>query len=427
MNEQVIEYNRPPMTSYQLKILDSTKRFLVILASTKSGKTTACAVAFLESALLEGGPGKRWLWASPSHKQAKIAFDKLRYEMVAPGLFTRVNETDLEIELLNGAILTFRSVENVDGIYGFEFWGKVIFDEYTRARPESWQAIRSTITATGAKVIFIGNSKGGMKNWGVQLFEKAKAENDDPNSAYGFLRITAYDAAREGIIELSEIEQAQQDLPEAVFNELFLAEVSEDGSNIFGFKHIDKCIGEQSTKDAVCYGIDLARGRKEGSDHTVVIGLDADGAVCHFQRFQYDWEYQLDKIKMLPKGKKIRIDATGAGDAPAEILAKHFPLLDPFVFTQKSKQQIIEGLAIGIQQGKIKFPDGLIVDELKNLETSFTRSGVSFSAPPGLHDDCVMALALAYSCWNSSRPTGTYCFSFLTPFQEERPRLRFDL
>jgi hypothetical protein len=418
MEQRIVEYERPPLTSYQLEIIDSPKRFIVVLAGTKTGKSTVAAVALAEAALLTGGPGKRYLWASPSYKQSRMIFDKFRFELVAPGLYDKVNESDLEITLINGAILTFRSTENVDAVYGFEY-EFVIYDEFTRGRPESWTAIRSTITATGAKVILIGNSKGGTRNWGSQLAAKAQSEHYDPKSAYGFFRITAYQAAAAGVVSLEEIEQAQRDLPEAVFNELFLAEISEDGSNIFGFKHIDKCIGELSTKDAVCYGIDLARGRKEGSDHTVVIGLDADGAVCHFQRFQYDWEYQLEKIKMLPNGKRIRIDATGSGDAPAEILAKHFPLLDPFVFTQKSKQQIIEGLAIGIQQGKIKFPDGLIVDELKNLETSFTRSGVSFSAPPGLHDDCVMSLALAWSAWSGSSigeiPLGHYSFADNSP------------
>ena len=55
----------------------------------------------------------------------------------------------------------------------------------------------------------------------------------------------------------------------------------------------------------------------------------------------------------------------------------------------------MEGLAVAIQQGQITFPAGPIADELESFEYEYTRTGVKYSAPDGLHDDCVIALALA--------------------------------
>lgn len=69
--------------------------------------------------------------------------------------------------------------------------------------------------------------------------------------------------------------------------------------------------------------------------------------------------------------------------------------VEPFHFTSQSKQKLMEGLAVAIQQKKITYPDGVIVDELEVFEYEYTRGGVKYSAPVGLHDDCVCALALA--------------------------------
>jgi hypothetical protein len=55
----------------------------------------------------------------------------------------------------------------------------------------------------------------------------------------------------------------------------------------------------------------------------------------------------------------------------------------------------MEGLAVDIQQKQIAYPEGAIVDELETFEYVYTRTGVTYSAPEGLHDDCVCALALA--------------------------------
>ncbi len=61
------------------------------------------------------------------------------------------------------------------------------------------------------------------------------------------------------------------------------------------------------------------------------------------------------------------------------------------------------GLAVAIQERAITFPEGPIVNELESFEYEHTRLGVRYSAPEGLHDDCVMALALAVKHWRDRR------------------------
>ena len=66
----------------------------------------------------------------------------------------------------------------------------------------------------------------------------------------------------------------------------------------------------------------------------------------------------------------------------------------------------MEGLAVAIQQRRVRFPEGPIVAELEALEYAFSRTGVQYMAPEGLHDDCVCAVALAVhhspTCWSTA-------------------------
>jgi len=61
---------------------------------------------------------------------------------------------------------------------------------------------------------------------------------------------------------------------------------------------------------------------------------------------------------------------------------------------------------------KIYFPEGSIKYQLSNFDFVFTRTGVKYSAPSGLHDDSVCALALAWAEFQVSGRGGAYSFSY---------------
>lgn len=383
-----ITYTRPFLYNYQKKILNSEARFTVTEASTKVGKTASHIIWLFEQALSLKANQAVW-WVAPVYAQAEIAFNRMRAQVNDRDFF-KANETKLKLTLPGGSIIQFKSAEKPDNLYGDDVYAAV-FDEFTRAREESWFALRSTLTSTQGKCKFIGNVKG-KKNWGYRIAQRAK--QNEPN--FEHFKITAYDAAAEGLLPMEEIEQAKRDLPESVFRELYLAEPSEDGSNPFGISYIHQCTYPISSSPAVCYGVDLAK----SSDYTAIIGLDKNGAVCHFERFQKDWRSTTHDIIALPDAQ-IAIDSTGVGDPIAEDIARVRDV-ELFKFTSISKQQIMEGLALAIQQRKITFPEGMITSELEQFEFEYTRTGVRYSAPAGLHDDCVCALALAWHKFRTS-------------------------
>lgn len=387
-------YERPWLYPKQLKAIFDPRRYSVIEATTKAGKTVGCMVWLAEQAM-NGARGKNYWWVAPIFTQAKIAFRRLKLGL--PKHIYKPNETELTITLANGAVIWFKGADKPDSLYGEDVFAAVI-DEASRCKEDAWYAIRSTLTATRGHVRIIGNVKG-RRNWAYKLARKAEA--GAPNM--GYHKITAKDAVAGGILNEQEIQDAKEQLPAQVFKELYEAEPSDDEGNPFGYSAIEKCIKPLSNNEPICFGVDLAK----STDYTVIIGLDELGCVCFYDRFQMPWPLTIERVFAATRGVSTLVDSTGVGDPVLEELQQKGGDYEGFKFSASSKQQIMEGLAVAIQQQKTSFPDSKllsdcqIVNELNEFEYEYTRTGVRYSAPPGLHDDCVCALALAVSKFNN--------------------------
>lgn len=387
-----VEYQRPWLYPKQLEAIFHDKRYGCIEASTKAGKTVGCIAWLFEQAAIHGAEGRNFWWVAPIFPQAKIAFRRLKRYLPLE-LYT-ANESELTITLINGAVIWFKGADKPDSLYGEDVYAAVL-DEASRMKEDAWIAVRSTLTATRGPARLIGNVKG-RKNFFFSLSRKAEA--GEPNMAYHV--ITAYDAVAGGVVTLDEIEDARRLLPEQVFNELYLCKPSDDGGNPFGIRAIREAVAPLSDRPPACWGIDLAKSQ----DWTVCIGLDAYGQTCRFERFQMPWQETIARIIGLVGDTPALVDSTGVGDPILEALQKAKRNFEGFKFTAQSKQQIMEGLAVAIQQRTISYPDGIIVMELEQFEFEYTRTGVRYSAPAGMHDDTVCALALAVSKHSVPRP-----------------------
>jgi hypothetical protein len=378
-----LTYQRPKLYPKQEEAIFNDSRYGIIEASSKSGKTVGCMAWLMEQAV-KGKPGHNFWWVAPIRPQAQIPFRRMKRGL--PQSIYVANEAELTLTLANGAILTFKGADNPDSLYGEDVYAAVI-DEASRCKEEAWHAIRSTLTATRGPIRIIGNVKG-RKNWAYKLARKAEA--GEPGMHYA--KITAPDAVQAGILADEEVADAKRQLPTAVFQELYMAEPSDDEGNPFGIDAIGKCVGSlHDTCEPARWGWDLAK----SLDWTVGIALCAHNSVCRFVRFQRSWQDTISGIRMETGTVPALVDSTGVGDPVLESLQEGRRNFEGFKFTAPSKQQLMEGLAVAIQQQTIGFPDGAITSELESFEYVYTRTGVHYAAPEGMHDDCVCALALA--------------------------------
>lgn len=385
-----IVFKSPWLYPKQRDAIFSEARYAVIEASTKSGKTVGCIVWLLEKTL-EGKAGQNFWWIAPTFQVAKIAFRRMKRGL--PQWFYKPNDTELFIELLNGTVIWFKGADRPDSLYGEDVYAAVI-DEATRCKEEAWHAVRSTLTATNGPIRIIGNVKG-KKNWAYKLARLAAGGAKD----MAYYKIRAADAVEAGIIKAEEVADAKEKLPENIFKQLYDAEPCDDEGNPFRIEAIRARIAPLSLDEPTSWGWDLAK----SVDWTVGIGLDGNGRTSRFFRYQMPWLETIADIIAKTGRVSAMVDSTGVGDPVLEALQDHGLRnnFKGFQFTGHSKQQLMERLAVAIQQGTITYPAGQIVDELENFEYAYTSGGVRYSAPEGMHDDCVCALALAV--WGHQR------------------------
>jgi hypothetical protein len=425
-------YVRPRMYRKQNAAIFEPKRFSVIEATTKSGKSSSALVWLCEQAFRQTVPGRNVWWVAPVYTQSRIMFERLRRKL--PAHMIETNQTELTIRLIpNDCKIWFKSGERPDSLYGDDVYAAVL-DEFSRMREEAWFAIRSTLTATKAPARLIGNVRG--RGWAWKLARRAE-KGDDPELAYH--KITAWDAVDAGVLEKEEIEAAQRILPEMVFRELYLAEAADDGSNPFGLEHIEACcVNGLSVERVAAWGIDLARKR----DWTVLVGLDRWGKVAHFERFQKPWPEQISIVRELVGGLPAYVDATGVGDPVVQLVqrpvgpgelrqdaggyrsddegssfgfaeklswgdmtesmreeaqrnadALHRTFgdtqIEGYLFTNKSKQGLMESLAVAIQQRTVRFPREVVPGvehpiklELESFEYQFGKTQYKYCVAP---------------------------------------------
>lgn len=381
----------PRLYAKQREAIFTTARYAIIEASTKCGKTVGCITWILSEAWSKGKPGRNWWWVAPTDKVAKIAYRRVRRILHRADRNKAIwssNDTENRIHLTEqDCDIWFKGSDEPDNLYGEDVHGAVI-DEASRCKEASWHAIRSTLTATKGPIRIIGNVKG-RKNWAYKLGQLAKSGA----AGMSYSKLTAYDAVEGGVLDAQEIEDAKSVLPEAIFRELYLAEPSDDGGNPFGLKHI-AAARRKITNPGVVYqhGVDLAKKQ----DWTVDAGLDVSGQLVHFERWQHvPWGITTERLAASIGHSFALVDSTGIGDAIVDGLKTKCPNVEGYIFSQPSKQRVFEALALAIQSGQFYFDNDQLQSELESFEYEYTRTGVRYTAPEGLTDDCVYAAALA--------------------------------
>lgn len=383
--------NRPHFG--QKEFLNSKARFKVLMCGRRWGKSDISknlAIRFMLD-------GKETAYVTPNYQLAKVFYEDI-LNILPVEVIKSANKSDLIISLITGGTLHFFTGEKPDNFRGRKFH-LVIIDEasYVKDLKNAWNnAIRPTLTDYRGEAVFISTPRG--KDYFHSLYLKGINKEEGWES----FRFTSYDNP---YILNEEIDMAKSELPLAAFNQEYLAIPSENVANPFGIDNIRINIIERlSNKPAVIFGIDLAK----TTDFTVIIGLDEDGKMCHYDRFQLDWTATKDKIRELPRSTTKHIDSTGVGDVIVEELQKEMSNIVGFKFTASSKPQLILSLIKSIEEGKIKYIED-ITDELEVFEYSIGVSGhIKYEAITGFHDDKVIALALANYLWKAKQQTSNW-------------------
>ena len=388
MRELKIQLPRPHKGQRQM--IDEAARFNVAECGRRFGKTVLGEDRLIEPALRGLPTG----WFAPTHKILAPAWRDVT-TIVKP-IIRDVSKTEHRIELITGGTMEFWSVDNPDSGRGRKY-ARVILDEASIIRElgHVWQAtIRPTLSDLKGDAYFLGTPRG------LGEFHRMFTKGEKREPGWRSWRLRTIDNP---YIDPAEIEDARRDLPTHVFEQEYLGIPADDGGNPFGLSAIRACVQENlAAGPPVYFGVDLAKSQ----DWTWVVGLDEEGREAVSVRWQSDWGQTRRRVVEILGDSPALIDSTGVGDPIVEDIRRERPAANGFKFTSQSKQQIMEGLAAAIQQQRIRLSDSNLIAELETFIYEYTKSGVRYTAPTGLHDDGVCALALAVQCMSERAGRG---------------------
>lgn len=319
--QRIIEYERPYLYPKQEDIFFNVARYVLCEASTKAGKTHGCIVWLVELTVLHGAPGRKFWWVAPTKTQAKIAW--MRIKMASPAGMLKCNESELYIEFPNGARIEFKSAEKPDNLYGEDVYAAVL-DEASRARHDSFKALRSTLTATRGPIRMIGNVKG-KANWfylmcrNVQRKQAvSEAAGETPNSKY--FRLTAYDAVDAGVLDMEEIDDAKANLSSNDFMELYMAEAADDEDAFLRSVYVEEAAARFDQIQAfgpLIIGADPSQGVNDPAAFAFKRGFKIEEVTEHAHMDEFGFIGHV--IRLIEEGyngikpARINVDATGFG------------------------------------------------------------------------------------------------------------------
>lgn len=336
--------------------------------------------------------GRAW-WVAPTYKVSEVGWRLIRrLALQIPG--ADIQKVARTITLPNGGEVAVRSADNPDSLRG-EGLDFVVFDECAFIQEEAWtEAVRPALSDRKGRALFISTPKG--NNWFWRLWQRCI---DDHDAEWRGWQLPTSDNP---YIDPAEIEAARRGLPERIFAQEYLAQFLDDAGGVFRrvmdaatATALDSGIGGRQ----YVMGIDWGR----SNDFTVIAIVDmTNSELVYLDRFN-QIDYTTQRGRVIAAYERFRpaqviAEVNAMGQPIADELERDGLPVSGFTTTNASKAQIIDNLALAFERGTIRIlNDPILIGELQAYEMERMSSGLMrYGAPPGLHDDTVMALAMAW-------------------------------
>lgn len=192
----------------QLKpIIANDKRWGVVVAHRRAGKTVAAIQRLILSALQSPREAPRCAYVAPTYGQAKaIAWDYLK--RFTRDVATAVHESELRVTLPNEGQIRLFGAENYDSLRGL-YLDDVILDEFADMSPEIWTVVRPALSDRGGRAMFIGTPKGRNEFWRIY-------DNATRDEAWFHLALRASET---GLLSAEELADARKGLTDEQFRQ----------------------------------------------------------------------------------------------------------------------------------------------------------------------------------------------------------------
>ncbi len=395
-----ISLHLPEPYPLQSDIINHPAKRKVICAGRRAGKTTLAALIAVQRFLA----GQKVLLTSTTQDQADAFWDKAKtwlYPLIENKLVHK-NETRRLLYFPNGGRLRVKTGSNPDVLRGDDA-DLIVFDECALLDPATWFAVAAPMLADrDGDAVFISTPQ--RRNWFYHLYQRAMEDDTDRWQAWHFTTHANPHLSSVAVAELAN------DMTSTTYQQEILAQFLESDGQVFRKVREAAQLGPREPYEGIfVFGLDWA----QLQDYTCITVMDvATRELVAIDRFKgVDWALQRGRLLTLYEKWQphlIVAEANSIGSPNIEALQREGLPVQPFTTTARSKPPLIESLVLAFERDEIHIlDDEILIGELEAYERQVSAStGHSrYSAPAGLHDDSVIALALAWYGVHQRRST----------------------
>jgi hypothetical protein len=386
----------PKPYDLQRDILLSPAKRKVIAAGRQVGKTMTASMSAIGGAEYGGCgllDGAHVHISSTSQDQSDLFWDYITTWLAdvinMPGFYKNEGRRILKYR---GGQIRVKTGRNPDALRGGNV-DKLILDECAFLDPDAWRkAGQPMLLARNGVAEFYSSPR--RRNWFFELYNYAVDPTNTSWRGWNFPTTANPHLSREAL-DLLTSDMTQED-----YRQEILAEFLEGQGAVFRYVN-ERCTVDRRDPYPGRFvgGLDWGKDR----DSTCLIIIDAETrTVVDFDRFTgIDWSLQRGRVRVMYERWKPHVivgESNSIGGPNVEALqADGLPIM-PFETTGVSKPPLIESLVLAFDRGEITvINDPVIKGELMAYERRISHTGRSqYSAPEGMHDDTVIALALAW-------------------------------
>ncbi|MCS6918775.1 MAG: terminase large subunit [Fimbriimonadales bacterium] len=375
----------------QQAFLSSSASVRVLACGRRWGKTEVIA-AEVARALLSSAP-RQVLLVAPSQEQAMLGFERALELLHRAGARPTVRRTPASTLALGESKLWARSAARGGMLLRGRKAHLIIVDEAAYV-PESvvTEVLTPMLADTGGKLALVSTPRG--KNYFYRLYQQGQ---DDGVNIWS-LRSPSW---HNPLLSPTTLQMQASLMTQRQFQIEYGAQFLDEAGQLFRTEWIDRALLLNLPDEGLCVaGVDWARYH----DYTalaVLRGSREAAKLVALRRWQgLSWTEQVEAVAgLLRFHNPVRVlcDRTGMGDPLLEALhAAGVPHAEGVAFTQAFKQNLLENLALALEQGRLQLlPDPILLNELYHFEATPTERGARLHGARGVHDDLVIALALA--------------------------------
>ncbi len=401
----------PPLRDFQIDLVRDDSNEVVCVSSTQIGKTYAYAAKLL-SRMWEYRGRLPWWWCAPSYKQSRAAQREMYYIATEAGIWARGPKPPFEanppqsLVLVNDTACEYRTWDDPSHLMGDPIAGAVI-DEGGLLVGDAYAAISTRRSSSLGPLWWIGNP--GQQ---AGIFRGVCARAEEEGRLHRWTWRTKYDWQLKVDPVGAEqyrlfIESEKKSMPEYEFRRLYEAEWTQDEAAVF--RGVDECTTRGDSgfmapgSDRFTLGVDVA----QSVDYLCVCSYahNARRLELRYRTRYTSYAQAAIELKRISKelGAAAVIEDNGPGIALIQEARRLEVKVRGFTTTAQSKQELILNLAADVQEKRVviadhqPMPHEFAIYRYERGPTGLYR----YSAPPGEHDDTVMAAALAR--WGAMR------------------------